>query len=356
MKMCDEQLLNTCIKKRDSRLDFAKGILIFLVVLGHSFFYIDNYHDIIVYKLIYSFHMPSFMLLSGYFFYNSNNKPLKEVIISKVKTIGVPLISFSTLIWVLMQIKNIIVKNEVPTDVFSLLLNLVDFVLTSKVMWFLVSLFINCLLVSILSRVPKGYIGYIFVIIGSLFIPVDHSYIYSGYLFMFPFFLAGYYIKKNKISLFHYVGNFKFILLLTLVSIIGIYFFNRETYIYYTGMYILTENPCHSLLVNIHRFIVATSMCALFFTYIGYLDLTNIKRCQLVLELGKCSLGIYGFQQIIIAIIMRCIDITGYDFPDSYFMVIINSICVISISYALSKMCTRNNILSLLFLGRKNCI
>lgn len=48
--------------KREIWIDYAKTILIFLMVLGHnSLPYIES-------KLIYAFHMPAFFILSGYLY------------------------------------------------------------------------------------------------------------------------------------------------------------------------------------------------------------------------------------------------------------------------------------------------
>ena len=49
---------------RDIRSDFLKLVLIFLVVLGHL-----SYYDfgLRINRIIYSFHMPAFIFLSGYF-------------------------------------------------------------------------------------------------------------------------------------------------------------------------------------------------------------------------------------------------------------------------------------------------
>lgn len=55
-------------------LDYTKGILIILVVLGHSVQCAriqlgqDCLHDYI-WRIIYSFHMPAFMAVSGYVAY-----------------------------------------------------------------------------------------------------------------------------------------------------------------------------------------------------------------------------------------------------------------------------------------------
>lgn len=54
---------------RDSYFDNAKFLLIFLVVFGHiirSYIH-DNDALLHIYKFIYTFHMPAFILISGYF-------------------------------------------------------------------------------------------------------------------------------------------------------------------------------------------------------------------------------------------------------------------------------------------------
>lgn len=53
---------------RDNRIDSIKGLLIILVILGHLIIALDNYNFInhCVMGLIYIFHMPLFILISGY--------------------------------------------------------------------------------------------------------------------------------------------------------------------------------------------------------------------------------------------------------------------------------------------------
>lgn len=54
---------------RDIRIDSIKGFLIILVVIGHVLeSYLQHTHNLIPYLLIYSFHMPLFILVSGYLF------------------------------------------------------------------------------------------------------------------------------------------------------------------------------------------------------------------------------------------------------------------------------------------------
>ncbi|MDA3100191.1 acyltransferase family protein, partial [Staphylococcus pseudintermedius] len=56
-------------KKRDAFFDNARAILIFLVVFGHLIQPYTDAHPTVyaLYLLIYSFHMPAFLFISGYF-------------------------------------------------------------------------------------------------------------------------------------------------------------------------------------------------------------------------------------------------------------------------------------------------
>ncbi|QWD52927.1 acyltransferase family protein [Polynucleobacter paneuropaeus] len=57
------------IKNRDQFLDIAKGLAIILVILGHTFQGLsENFDDLIGFRVIYSFHMPLFIFISGMVF------------------------------------------------------------------------------------------------------------------------------------------------------------------------------------------------------------------------------------------------------------------------------------------------
>lgn len=63
--------------------DNAKGILIILVVLGHilEHFHLSpiSFEEQVVHDYIYIFHMPLFILISGYFLRKSRKNPLKKI-------------------------------------------------------------------------------------------------------------------------------------------------------------------------------------------------------------------------------------------------------------------------------------
>ena len=89
------------LKERDRSIDIAKGIGIFLMVMGHTT------SNKIALQWIYSFHMPLFFFLSGIF--HSQGKDYKEFLEKKVKSLLVPYFFFSIILFLFFLIvsKNI---------------------------------------------------------------------------------------------------------------------------------------------------------------------------------------------------------------------------------------------------------
>ena len=77
--------------KRDYRFDNLKGFLIFLVVLGHAIEKFQGKSLMIsgsIYSVIYSFHMPAFIFISGFF---TNKAQINQQYYRKiVKTLLIP--------------------------------------------------------------------------------------------------------------------------------------------------------------------------------------------------------------------------------------------------------------------------
>ena len=96
-----------CVKdnKRYMWLDECKGIGIILVVLGHALVFsirTQNQYIQFIHKMIYYFHMPFMMFLSGLAYQLfSNHIRIKDSIIKKIKRLLVPYIAYAILVQVL---------------------------------------------------------------------------------------------------------------------------------------------------------------------------------------------------------------------------------------------------------------
>lgn len=96
------------MNERDDRIDILKGIAIYLVVIGHiiAWYFKDfslnisnmPYNSIILWKTIYSFHMPLFIFLSGYVFMNPRKIYKFPHMIKRFLSYFIPFISMGWLL------------------------------------------------------------------------------------------------------------------------------------------------------------------------------------------------------------------------------------------------------------------
>lgn len=87
------------VKQRIEYLDYVRGVAILLVVLGHMYSVEDP-----IRVLIYSFHMPLFFIISGFF--ANKDSGLLELIKKKFKTLMIPYFAFGGVIMIIMYVTN----------------------------------------------------------------------------------------------------------------------------------------------------------------------------------------------------------------------------------------------------------
>ncbi|WP_144460999.1 acyltransferase family protein [Siminovitchia fortis] len=175
------------MKKRDYYFDNAKILLIFLVVFGHFLqSYIETSSFIsFLYKFIYTFHMPAFILISGFF---AKGIYEKGYIAKITKKLILPYILFQIAYAVFYYFLH-------SKDTFKL-----ELFQPHWSLWFLISLFCWNILLLAFSRMKPGIALAITLLAGlgaGYFDWISTYFSLSRTIVFFPFFLTGYLLSKK---------------------------------------------------------------------------------------------------------------------------------------------------------------
>ena len=218
-------------------LSLAKGIAIFLMLWGHCIQYCSNekidFFEDNIFRFIYSFHMPLFMLISGYLFYYSFSKrDLFELLKHRTQGLLQPIVMVSFINYYLTTgIQNI---HPPRTNVLvsgAWLNNLSS-------LWFLWSLLTSAIIVSINFKTKENVLIRILILLFSVFLLFAMPCAINT-IFMFPYFIAGFLfsklrnLHKEKIDKWSQYLKYIFLLLFPIM----LCFFEKKHYIYTTGFY-----------------------------------------------------------------------------------------------------------------------
>ncbi|MBQ6080681.1 MAG: acyltransferase family protein [Muribaculaceae bacterium] len=182
---------------RDPRIDSLKGFLIILVILGHVITSLDNTNVVnhAVMGLIYIFHMPLFILLSGYLTKPPESQKSKDMWCGVLK-IFVPLIIFHLIYCIHNAYK-------LGFSIDSYLTVLKNF--PSGILWYLMSLIFWRIMLyyspkALLKR-PTVYIAIALIV--SILCGLTHlgrPFSIQRTLNFYVFFLLGYYYRQNALN------------------------------------------------------------------------------------------------------------------------------------------------------------
>ena len=215
--------------------DNLKFILITLVVVGHFIQFFLNY-DVLkgLFIFIYSFHMPLFIFVTGFFAKKiidaPNDKRLNKILSYLILYFGYKIILFLVFKYGLNQPSEFYLFSEMETP------------------WYLLACAVWIGIVGLLKNVKPLYL-FVFSVIMCLFSGYDNSigdlFCLSRVIVFFPFFLLGYYAtKENMEKLINKLHNKKnmFIsgLFVVLCVILCLYFANE---IYFLRPLFTGRNP-----------------------------------------------------------------------------------------------------------------
>lgn len=198
--------------ERNAFFDNAKVVLIFLVVFGHMIQPFTNDSEALrtLYMWIYTFHMPAFIFLAGFFAKGSGNG---KYIMNLAKKLLIPYVIFQLLYTAYYLWLGKTGWQGIFYPQWSL--------------WFLFSMFSWHILLIGFKRVPATIGLFLAICIGLLvgyFGEIGHTFSLSRTFVFFPFFLLGYWCTKDQVMYLKRKGMKAASLMVLMVVATGIYF------------------------------------------------------------------------------------------------------------------------------------
>jgi len=291
--------LEEIIINRDIKLSNIKGTLILLVVFGHMIeVYKTDYYDTLLF--IYSFHMPLFVFISGYL--------AKRAKISKIFNLLLIYLIFQTLYYGFISVMSM--TFDLTVDYVVPYFHL--WYIISMIFWYILALLINKLklnfikklilvilsvIISYLSRFyTEEIVSYVKIIYPKFY---SYSFTYQRALTFAPYFLLGFFIKREKLTeIYSSLKMNKIIFLISSVIVLGIFqVLNAENleaiFKGSKGTEVLVNAN-----INIYLEVLLSYIISIWFGYL-FINIINNKRNILTMW-GDHSLAIFLFHPFVV--------------------------------------------------------
>lgn len=322
-------------------VDALKGILILLVILGHSIQYVigESCFDNKIWNCIYSFHMPCFMAISGYFAPMAIQKAdqLYNFIWRRFQQLMLPM-----LLW---QAVYIILP---PPSKNVTLLSFID----CGNFWFLWALFFISLIYAVVVYLSGKlhvsaivlHIGVSVLLIGLMLLKNYHQHGIQYIAYYYPFFVMGCYLNR-KLDIRNIDKKwFWFAFLLWFVG--AIFWRMHEAPRFLTGFKLVSS----SILTYGYRYIVGF---VAIFAFYGLSALYMSKEhswTSLFARVGGLSLGIYTIH-ILLLKMLRPYLVNTVNVPNTLSVVLLFIVLTV-VSLVLVYCISHNKIASRCLLGK----
>lgn len=340
--------------RRVQFLDFLKGVLIFLVVVGHvlqhGVYQWQGYWEDPLFKAIYLFHMPLFMAVAGYLSQPGIERiSARQAIQSRFMAYVLPVIVWSTLyclaVTVLIDRLSHDAIGRFPAYLFKQL--------TSD-LWFLGALF-GSVVVTALTRLTGRFfpIFYPLSFLAVLFLPEHGNLIL--FKFTYPFFQIGFALAKWGIPGFFTRKPLAAFVAALVPAVICYTWFHTDTYVYNSGMALTPENASNLLV----RFggALAGSLVMVYALQFLHARLPAGKVKGMFDAFGRDSIYIYIIQNYIFMVMDRICERIHVPKPDMFtgwLIALAMGLLLCAGCYLGGRILARNAFLAAIFFGKKS--
>lgn len=349
-------------KNRNAYLDIVKAVAIILVVFGHCIkcgsgsevLSTQSYFNDRIFIFITSFHMPLFMLISGYLFGYSAMKIDKDngwiqLIIKKFKQLIIPLFCWSVVSLGVAVYKLIIEGGTSDLTLIWITNRIVSEFINGP--WFLWAIWWCSLAVIIVRKFLKDSpFIYLFGFLLTFIIPDAYGLAY--YKFMYPFFIMAYFFKKNKLDdiLKKYYLN-RFLIFFVIMIFCGtLFLYNYDTYIYTSGYTLLNKNIALQLYNDCLRFAVGFfGSLSIMYALIPLIKIFKDNAKRIMTHIGMNTLGIYLISGALNDDVLARLTASLHGI--NYFYTCIETLCMILLSLGINALLKKWKITNNLFLG-----
>lgn len=274
--------------KRLEFIDSLKGFAIFLVIWGHVIMQFHWYPNF-TYSIIYSFHMPLFFILSGFFFKSSLKLNLKDFLSKKSFQLLYPWF-FWCVIMGIDQMAGHYLDNRTYLFIIITVFN--------RWFWFLKDLWLSYVITYVCYKILKK--GYLVAVFGILFVLAAPFFKIQS--FYFPLFLFGILLKENYSLIVKHLN--KILCISFSLFVICLFFWSDQYLSIFPNMFSYKSYSYDfpNLYLSLFRLLVGISGSIFFFTLFQKTCRANFFYSYFSRK-GNYTLGIYILQTIIVEVI-----------------------------------------------------
>ena len=250
-------------------------------------FFNDNF-----FKVIYSFHMPLFMLLSGYVSYWGSNKRLVDIILRRLRGVGIPLLVWGTFDYVVHGISS-----------NNLVFSIGNWFHSVIAIWFLWAVLCASILVSVIHKFQiRSFAKYLIMILSAvIWVKIPEGTMIG---FVYPYFVIGY--AMNEFKLLENVTYKKMIQpICGVIWIVLLAFYKKIHFIYISGMTwkIQEVGLLGQITIDIYRYLIGLVGCIAAIVVMKWLFCVGSQKkidFSIIERFGQHTLEIYILQRIIL--------------------------------------------------------